>query len=106
MQPILDIHSIRPNLFTYSLGMTEKPWRHCDNFFESVERCLLDAGSGLDRYFENVQIRLAGFSLGSYPVARMTRDPMGLFDELMARVVALYQARAAPRTPPSSCCPA
>lgn len=96
MQPILEIRTVQPNLFTYSLGANEKPWRHCDNFFESVERCLLDAGSGLDHYFESVQIRFAGFALGSYPVTRMTQDPLGLFDELMARVVAIYQKRAMP----------
>lgn len=96
MQPVLDIRAVHPNLFTYSLGATEKPWRHCDNFFESVERCLLDAGSGLEHYFENVQIRFAGFSLGSYPVARMTQDPLGLFEDLMAAVLAIYRTRAVP----------
>jgi hypothetical protein len=96
MQPILDIRTVRSDLFTYSLGAALQPCRHCDDFFESAECCLRDAGDALHTYFDSVHIRFAGFSLGSYPVARMIHDPPGVFAELMAEVLAIYRQRAAP----------
>ncbi|RZL89723.1 MAG: hypothetical protein EOP82_18355 [Variovorax sp.] len=97
MQPIVDIRTVSPDLFTYSLAAAAAPGRHCGDFFETAERCLLDAGRGLASYFDSVQIRFAGFFLGSYPVARLVDDPLGLFEELMARVVAVYGLRSAPQ---------
>ncbi|MEJ7686167.1 MAG: hypothetical protein WKG52_03745 [Variovorax sp.] len=97
MQPTLDIRNVQPDLYTYSLGAVAQAELQCGDLFETVEHCLLDAGRGLSVYFDNVQIRFAGFALGSYPVARMVHDPLGLFDELMARVVGIYRARATPR---------
>lgn len=96
MQPILDIRTIQPDLYTYSLGAAAASELHCSDFFETADRCLHDAGRGLSLYFDNVQIRFAGFALGSYPVARMVDDPLALFDELMARVLSIYRQRATP----------
>ncbi|VTU14909.1 hypothetical protein H6CHR_00055 [Variovorax sp. PBL-H6] len=101
MQPILDIRSVRPDLYTYSLGAAPAAELQCGDFFDTAERCLLDAGQGLYLYFDRVQIRFAGFSLGSYPVARMVEDPMGLFQELVACVLRVYRASAAPRRAPA-----
>jgi hypothetical protein len=84
MQPILDIRSVRPDLYTYSLGAVPAAELQCGDFFDTAERCLLDAGQGLYRYFDQVQIRFAGLALGSYPVARMVEDPLGLLQELAA----------------------
>jgi hypothetical protein len=97
MQPILDIQTVQPDLYTYSLGAAAEAVLPRDDFFETAERCLQDAGEGLFLYFDNVQIRFAGFALGSYPVARMVEDPMGLFRELMARIENIYRSRALPR---------
>ncbi|MBU1359501.1 MAG: hypothetical protein KKC79_17580 [Gammaproteobacteria bacterium] len=97
MKPILDIRAVRPDLFTYSLGAARQAELHCEELFESAERCLRDAGEGLYGYFETAQIRFAGFALGCYPVARMVLDARGLFDELMSRVEALYRTRSVPR---------
>jgi hypothetical protein len=96
MQPILDIRMVQPDLFTYSLGAAVQPDLPCGDFFETAEGCLRDAGEGLSRYFDTVQIRFAGFALGSYPVARMVADPPGLLDELKARVMAICRLWAAP----------
>jgi hypothetical protein len=87
MQPILDIRSVRPDLYTYSLGAAPAAELECGDFFDTAERCLFDAGQGLYRYFDSVQIRFAGFALGSFPVARMVEDPLGLFQELMGSVL-------------------
>ncbi|MGK6309444.1 hypothetical protein [Variovorax sp. DT-64] len=87
MQPILDIRSVRPDLYTYSLGAAPAAELQCGDFFDTAEHCLFDAGRGLYRYFDSAQIRFAGFALGSYPVARMVEDPLGLCQELMVRAL-------------------
>ena len=97
MQPILDIRTIQPDLYTYSLGAAAQAVLPRDDFFDTAEHCLQDAGRGLFLYFDSVQIRFAGFALGSYPVARMVEDPMGLFRELMARIETIYRMRTLPR---------
>jgi hypothetical protein len=97
MQPILDIRTVRPDLYTYSLGAAAQGVLPRDDFFETAEHCLQDAGEGLSLYFDSVQICFAGFALGSYPVARMVQDPMGLFRELMARIEVVCRSRTLPR---------
>jgi hypothetical protein len=97
MQPILDIRTVQPDLYTYSLGAAAQGVLPRDDFFDTAERCLQDAGQGLFLYFDSVQICFAGFALGSYPVARMVQDPMGLFRELMARIEIVYRSRTLPR---------
>ena len=105
MQPILDIRTVQPGLFTYSLGAAPEAELQCGDFFDTAERCLLDAGQGLHLYFDRVQIRFAGFALGSYPVARMVDDPLGLFQELMARILRTYRTRGLARwSPPQAVC--
>lgn len=96
MQPILDIRSVRPDLYTYSLGAVPAAELQCGDFFDTAERCLLDAGQGLYSYFDSVQIRFAGLALGSYPVARMVEDPLGLFQELMGCVLRICRTHALP----------
>ncbi|WP_077000041.1 hypothetical protein [Variovorax sp. KK3] len=100
MQPILDIRTVNAHLYTYSLGAAAQAEAHTGDVFDTAERCLQDAGRGLYLYFDRVQIHFAGFALGSYPVARMVNDPLGLFQELMARVMRIYRARAVPRWRP------
>jgi hypothetical protein len=100
MQPILDIRSVRPDLYTYSLGAAPAAELQCGDFFDTAERCLYDAGQGLYCYFDSVQIRFAGFALGSYPVARMVEDPPGLFQELMVRALRVCRTHALPRWSP------
>ncbi|OUM01518.1 hypothetical protein [Variovorax sp. JS1663] len=102
MQPILDIRAVNSHLYTYSLCAAAQAEAHRGDLFDSAERCLLDAGQGLTHYFDQVQIRFAGFALGSYPVTRMVEDPLGLFQELMARVLRIYRLRAAPRWRPQA----
>jgi hypothetical protein len=100
MQPILDIRSVHSHLYTYSLCAASQAEAHRGELFDSAEHCLLDAGRGLSHYFDRVQIHFAGCALGSYPVARMVEDPLGLFEELMARVLRLCRTRAVPHWRP------
>ncbi|GAA4343220.1 hypothetical protein GCM10023165_25470 [Variovorax defluvii] len=100
MQPILDIRSVHSHLYTYSLCAASAAEPRDGDLFDSAEHCLLDAGQGLSHYFDQVQIRFAGFALGSYPVARMVSDPLGLFEELMSRVLRTCRTRAVPQWRP------
>lgn len=94
MQPILDLRRAGSDAFSYSvsaklLATLPKP----QELFASTERCLYDAGKALQHYFESVHIRYDGISLGDYPVSRLVRDPLGLYDELMQRLIATFRMR-------------
>lgn len=96
VQPTLDIQKIQPDLFTYALAAAAAPGRPCGNFFITVVSVLHDAGRLLSRYFDCVEIRLAGFALGSYPVAQLVQDPASVFKALMGRmgeIVAMTESR-------------
>lgn len=95
MQPILDIQQIRTDLFTYSLGAARQLARPCEDLFESIDGCLRDAGEGLARYFDRVQIFYAGIPLGTHAVATLVHDTVSLLEELRRRLAAIYRARAA-----------
>ena len=94
MQPILDLRKASGDAFTYSLSASlrsslPKP----KELFNSTDRCLYDAGKALQNYFDSVFIRYDGISLGSYPVSRLVHDPLGLFEELMQRLIATFRMR-------------
>ncbi|RZL62894.1 MAG: hypothetical protein EOP81_14815 [Variovorax sp.] len=89
MRPTLDIQKVQPDLFTYALAAAAAPGLPCGNFFVTVVSVLHDAGRLLSRYFDCVEIRLAGFTLGTFPVAHLVQDPGGVFKALMARMGSL-----------------
>jgi hypothetical protein len=103
--PILDLRKA-PNggaNFTYTVSAILAPdERPTGELFDSVESCLYDAGTALRNYFDGVQIRYDGIALGTYAVSRLVNDPLGLFDELLQRLIATFRMRtrshaAAPR---------
>lgn len=108
MQPTLDIQKVQPGVFTYALAAAAAPGLPCGNFFVTVVSVLHDAGRLLSRYFDRVEIRLAGFTLGTFPVMHLVQDPAGVFEALMARMgssVAMTAggcSQRALREPPSS----
>ncbi len=94
MQPILDLRRAGSGTFTYSVSaklLATLP--KAEELFVSTERCLYDAGKALQHYFESVHIRYDGISLGEYPVSRLVRDPIGLCDELLQRLIATFRMR-------------
>lgn len=96
LQPILDVRKAHPGgiHFTYSVSavvVTEQ--RSSGELFDSVERCLYDAGLALQHYFDGVQIRYDGIALGTYAVSRLVNDPLGLFDDLLQRLIATFRMR-------------
>ena len=95
MHPILDIRPVCTDRFTYSLGAARQSAHPCENLFESIDRCLHDAGEALATYFERVQILYAGIPLGTHAVAKLLHDPLGLLEELRRRLAAIYRLRAA-----------
>jgi len=93
MDPILDIRPVQADLYTYSLGTGRQSVWPCDCLFDSMERCLRDAGEALCTYFERVDIVYAGVPLGTHAVARLRNDPLGLFKEMLHRLAADYGRR-------------
>ncbi|RYF33893.1 MAG: hypothetical protein EOO26_06510 [Comamonadaceae bacterium] len=94
MQPILDLRKAAGDAFTYSLSASVRSsFPRPIELFNSTERCLYDAGKSLQNYFDSVHIRYDGISLGSYPVLRLVQDPLGLFEELMQRLIATFRMR-------------
>lgn len=97
LQPILDVRKARNGspYFTYSVSaMVAREFRPTGELFDSVESCLYDAGMALNYYFDSVHIRYDGIALGSYAVSRLANDPLGLFDDLLGRLIATYRMRA------------
>lgn len=95
MHPILDIRTIRIDRFTYSLGAARQLVRPCEDLFDSIDRCLRDAGEALATYFDHVQIFYAGIPLGTHAVAKLVDDTLGLLEDLRRRLVAILRVRAA-----------
>lgn len=96
LQPILDLRKAHPGgvHFTYSVSaVLISEDRLPGELFDSVERCLYDAGIALQHYFDGVQIRYDGISLGTYSVSRLVNDPLGLFDDLLQRLIATFRMR-------------
>lgn len=94
MQPVLELRKIATDTFAYSLSAgTRHPTPVPGDLFESIEYCLYDAGKALQNYFESVLIRYQGISLGEFPVQRLVHDSLGLFDEIMTRLIATFRMR-------------
>jgi hypothetical protein len=96
LQPILDVRKAHPGgvHFTYSVSAVVVPEQGSPGeLFDSVERCLYDAGLALQHYFDGVQIRYEGIALGTYAVSRLVSDPLGLFDDLLQRLIATFRMR-------------
>lgn len=94
MQPILELRKASGDAFSYSVSTSiRSTLPKSQELFSSTERCLHDAGKSLQNYFESVLIRYDGISLGVYPVSRLVHDPLGLFDELMQRLIATFRMR-------------
>jgi hypothetical protein len=96
LQPILDLRKApngdRDFTYTVSAGPATE-FRPSGELFDSVESCLYDAGRALCHYFDGVQIRYDGIALGTYAVSRLVNDPLGLFDDLMQRLIATFRMR-------------
>ena len=94
MQPVLELRRVAADAFGYSLSAIPRdPTRPPQDLFSTVEYCLYDAGRSLQNYFDSVIIRYDGISLGAFPVMRLVNDTLGLFDEIMARLIATFRMR-------------
>lgn len=97
LQPILDVRKA-PNgsaHFTYSVSaVLAKDFHPTGELFDSVGSCLYDAGMALNYYFDGVQIRYHGIALGTHAVSRLVNDPLGLFDDLLQRLIVIFRMRS------------
>lgn len=95
MHPILNIQQVRKDRFTYSVAATQPaPLGAGNDFFDSVERCLRDAGEALHAYFDDVFICFANVPLGVHRVERLLMEPRLLLEELAHRWAEAHRIRA------------
>jgi hypothetical protein len=86
MKPNMNIECVRADRFTYRLGATLSfAARDAGDLFDSLERCLRDAGESLHAYFDDVSICYDGVPLGTHSVERLRAEPVRVMDELGRR---------------------
>lgn len=92
MDPSLDIRKLRPGLYSYCLTVGGEPLAEPTEAHSTISECLQDAAQELGDGFASVRVCYGATGLGSFPVGRLSADPEGVAEELMARMSALIDA--------------
>lgn len=73
LKPVVDIQRLAPNTYAYSVGTAGG---HSDGgAFESLSKCLFDAGASLGEYFSQVELKFEGVAALQCDTASMRRNP-------------------------------
>lgn len=75
MKPLVQVQSLASNAYTYRISAVGAPAAGDGGTFESLERCLFDAGASLDQYFASVELNLDGLFIGQYATRALRRHP-------------------------------
>jgi hypothetical protein len=77
MKPLVEIQRAGSNAFTYRIRAFVAGAKEAGDSgtFESLARCLFDAGASLGHYFDSVELNVDGLFVGSYPVDALRRQP-------------------------------
>jgi hypothetical protein len=75
MKPLIEIHRIGSDTYAYRISADGNDAQASENAFESLERCLFDAGASLGSYFPSVEVNFEGMFLGSCNTEILRRDP-------------------------------
>lgn len=79
MKPLVHVQRIAANAYTYRISTNGALRAEDDSAtFESLERCLFDAGASLDRYFASVELKLDGLFIGQYATHSLRTHPTAL----------------------------
>jgi hypothetical protein len=78
MKPLIEIHRIGPDAYSYRISAGGAAAREAGSAFESLERCLFDAGASLGHYFARVEVNFEGMFLGSCATDALRRNPKGV----------------------------
>ncbi len=84
MKPLIEIRCLVPTgEYAYSIGAHRTTVCDADSAFQSLERCLHDAGESLGSYFSSVQIRYEGACLSVCATELLRCSPGEVADELL-----------------------
>ncbi len=77
MDPLVDILRIGPRAYAYRISARFAGAQQAGDSgtFDTLERCLFDAGAALGQYFANVELRLDGRSMGGCATESLRREP-------------------------------
>lgn len=83
MKPQIDIVRVKGGTYAYSVGTGAAVGARADSGsgpmeFDSLERCLSDAGDALVPYFTRIDVQFAGRYLGSCSTRYMCTEPVRL----------------------------
>ena len=75
MKPLVHVQRIASNAYTYRISANGPLTEGDSATFDSLERCLFDAGASLDHYFSSVELKLDGLFIGQYATHALRSHP-------------------------------
>ncbi|VTU39203.1 hypothetical protein [Variovorax sp. PBL-E5] len=80
MKPLIEIHRIGPGGYAYRISALGSDAQESgeSGTFDSLARCLFDAGASLDHYFARVDLKLEGMFIGACTTDVLRRDPQAV----------------------------
>lgn len=77
MKPLIDILRIGPRAYAYRISARFAGAQQAGDSgtFDTLERCLFDAGAALGHYFASVELRLDGRPMGGCATESLRREP-------------------------------
>ena len=75
MKPLVHVQRITKNAYTYRISNNGVQAGDDSATFDSLERCLFDAGASLDHYFSSVELKLDGLFIGQYTTKALRSHP-------------------------------
>lgn len=75
MKPLVQVLRLASNAYTYRISADGAPSAGDGGIFDTLERCLFDAGASLDQYFASVELNLDGLFIGQYATRALRRHP-------------------------------
>ena len=75
MKPLVHVQRIASNAYSYRISAAGAQATGDSVTFDSLERCLFDAGASLDQYFASVELKLDGLFIGQYATLALRRHP-------------------------------
>jgi hypothetical protein len=86
MNPVVEILRIGRDAYAYRISARgTAAEQEADSTFDSLERCLVDAGDSLGHYFSRVEVSLDGRLLGSCATDLLRRNPKGVAERIAQR---------------------
>ncbi len=76
MKPLIEIHRIGTDAYAYRISAHGADSQDSDSgAFDSLERCLFDAGASLGGYFPRAELNFEGMFLGACDTDALRRSP-------------------------------